>query len=360
MCIDSYKVSSFLSPNAQEWIPTPPVQNAPFHPLQFLPHVIFAPHSPPSVQVVALTAPPPHKPYFNSLSFPSCYQSFIPYGPRATPQPFHHPAPVTFPATGCFYAPPPPSSSGGGKKLEKVEWPTGKSPKSPPVIVRRTCYPPRLQRTRMPFNVEKKPTIRRQVWVPKTSNFNSKVASGYGGAPSPAPASPSTPLCDNALPSEEFSAPSKSTVMIKNIPNKLRRDRMLEFLDQYCNEYSLEYDFLYLPMDFRKEDNLGYAFVNFTSAEAALKFKEILQDYRWDTVKTEKGLFKSKKICEITWAKIQGKEELVKRFQNTSFACNKLEFLPVVLDPPRNGSDPQPAPPMIIGRLQDRAFSKTQ
>ncbi|GFP87597.1 protein mei2-like 7 [Phtheirospermum japonicum] len=135
---------------------------------------------------------------------------------------------------------------------------------------------------------------------------------------------------------------------------------MLKFLDSYCKAYSLEYDFMYLPMDFRYLDNLGYAFVNFTSGDAAQKFKEVLQGYKWNTFQTDGGkLLSSKKICDITWARIQGKEGLVKRFQNSTFACDKPGFLPVMLDPPRNGSDPNPAPPLVVGRIWRRDISKT-
>ncbi|XP_073120948.1 protein MEI2-like 7 [Henckelia pumila] len=147
-----------------------------------------------------------------------------------------------------------------------------------------------------------------------------------------------------------------TTVMIKNIPNRLRRDDILEFLDGYCRAYSLEYDFLYLPMDFRKKGNLGYAFVNFTTGVAANKFKKILQNFKWETFRSDDGSFISKKICEITWARIQGKEVYTRRFKNSEFACEELDFLPVVLDPPRNGSDPNPCPPLVIGNVLRRRF----
>lgn len=51
--------------------------------------------------------------------------------------------------------------------------------------------------------------------------------------------------------------------------------------------------------------NLGYGFVNFTTASAALKIKKILENYRWGAVVTSQESFSSKKICEITWAQIQ-------------------------------------------------------
>ncbi|KAL3641322.1 hypothetical protein CASFOL_016290 [Castilleja foliolosa] len=120
------------------------------------------------------------------------------------------------------------------------------------------------------------------------------------------------------------------------------RHFMLSFLDDYCKTHELEYDFLYLPMDFRKKDNLGYAFVNFTTSVAAQKFKDILQGYKWASFYCQGRLFTSKKVCVITWARIQGVtgvKALVERFKNSSFQCDRLDYLPVILDPPRNGCD---------------------
>ncbi|XP_057790766.1 protein terminal ear1 homolog [Salvia miltiorrhiza] len=146
---------------------------------------------------------------------------------------------------------------------------------------------------------------------------------------------------------EEVSYSSRTTVMVKNIPNQIRRDFMMEFLDSYCNAHSLEYDFMYLPMDFRSKDNLGYAFVNFTNGRNASEFRKIVHGYKWGTIETAKGFYNSKKICAITWARIQGKEKLVKRFENSIFGCDDPDFLPVVFHPPRGGSNT--TSPVVVG-----------
>ncbi|XP_047975104.1 protein terminal ear1 homolog [Salvia hispanica] len=151
------------------------------------------------------------------------------------------------------------------------------------------------------------------------------------------------------------SSSSRTTVMLRNIPNQLRREFMLEFLDSYCTSQSLEYDFMYLPMDFRSKDNLGYAFVNFTKGGDALKFKKIVQGFKWGPLETDKGIFTSRKICAITWARIQGKERLVKRFESSTFRCDNPEFLPAVFDPPRGGTNA--TSPVVVGRLINQARS---
>ncbi|XP_077214030.1 uncharacterized protein LOC143848858 [Tasmannia lanceolata] len=143
----------------------------------------------------------------------------------------------------------------------------------------------------------------------------------------------------------------RTTVMIKNIPNRYSREMLLDLLDKHCIEENekahlasdsnlSEYDFLYLPIDFKNKCNLGYAFVNFTNATAALRLYNSYHNHKW-------VVFDSKKICEITYARIQGKKSLVDHFRNSSFPCDSDEFLPILLTPPRNGSTSCPSPNLI-------------
>ncbi|KAL0360176.1 UNVERIFIED_CONTAM: protein terminal ear1 [Sesamum radiatum] len=371
MCI---KLPRTLNPEAKEWRPSA---------LQPHSHLVYPPHSQPPVvpppqrqlvQVVPFTScpsqnllsqPPPQQPYY----LPS-YQGFIPFNAHPQQHSFHF---VSFPADESFlYKAEKPvlgaerKDMGCGNEINLKEENTDEScykekvvesaPKRAPVNVvkkgLRRALPPRLQRAlRSSFSVDKKPRLVKQEWRPrKSANPESYEGSGDAGAfLSPLPAS-----------GDDLSHPSKTTVMIKNIPNQLGRDFMLKFLDDCCKSYSLEYDFLYLPMDFRKKGNLGYAFANFTSAVAALEFSKTLHNYKWETACTDRGPITSKKICEVTWARIQGKEALIRRFKNSSFCCERLDFLPVVLDPPRNGSDPNPCAPVVLGKLnRPAAWSKT-
>ncbi|EYU22911.1 hypothetical protein MIMGU_mgv1a0180982mg, partial [Erythranthe guttata] len=101
-----------------------------------------------------------------------------------------------------------------------------------------------------------------------------------------------------------------------------------------------------------RKDNLGYAFVNLTSAAAAKKFKRILHNFKWESIsKNALYIFISKKK--------QGKEALIKRFENSIFSCDNMDFLPVVLDPPRNGWGSNRAPPVVLGTVhRARSISK--
>ncbi|XP_050365621.1 protein terminal ear1 homolog [Argentina anserina] len=135
---------------------------------------------------------------------------------------------------------------------------------------------------------------------------------------------------------------SCTTVMIKNIPNQFRRTDLVAILRRHCfeenkkSEYKSEFDFVYLPMDFQKywEDkrvaNLGYAFVNFTSPVAALRFFRYYNNREWN-------VRVNNKICQITSAKIQGKEALLRQFENSVFWCHSDMYLPAVLEPACDG-----------------------
>eukprot|EP00418_Pyrodinium_bahamense_P012640 CAMPEP_0179110982 /NCGR_PEP_ID=MMETSP0796-20121207/51819_1 /TAXON_ID=73915 /ORGANISM="Pyrodinium bahamense, Strain pbaha01" /LENGTH=582 /DNA_ID=CAMNT_0020809127 /DNA_START=30 /DNA_END=1776 /DNA_ORIENTATION=- len=56
-----------------------------------------------------------------------------------------------------------------------------------------------------------------------------------------------------------------TTLTIRNVPGRYTQDRLIE---EWGPEYS--YDFLYLPHSLRDQRSKGYAFVNFTTHEAAL------------------------------------------------------------------------------------------
>ncbi|XAR62618.1 hypothetical protein NMG60_11017449 [Bertholletia excelsa] len=149
---------------------------------------------------------------------------------------------------------------------------------------------------------------------------------------------------------------TNTTVMIKNIPNKYRLATLLPpavlcLCVLQPNSLTVEYDFLYLPMDFGSKDNLGYAFVNFTTASAAEKVRAVLQGYKWDDFTDSYGCRRySRKICETSWAKIQGKDELEKHFKDSKFCCRNKEYLPVVFSPPRDGSACAEVMVITVGR----------
>ncbi|OVA20537.1 RNA recognition motif domain [Macleaya cordata] len=147
---------------------------------------------------------------------------------------------------------------------------------------------------------------------------------------------------------------TRTTVMIKNIPNKYSQKLLLNMLDNHCihcNEQINDgddqplssYDFLYLPIDFNNKCNVGYGFVNLTSPQAAWRLYKAFHLQPWE-------VFNSRKICEVTYARLQGLEALKEHFKNSKFACETEEYLPVVFSPPRDGKE-QLTEPLAVGAI---------
>lgn len=100
----------------------------------------------------------------------------------------------------------------------------------------------------------------------------------------------------------------KTTLMIRNIPNKYTKELMLETIDaNFCEAY----DFFYLPIDFKNNCNVGYAFINFKELKLIKPFFEQFNNKKW-------AKFNSEKICEIKYARIQGKSECEAHFKDSS------------------------------------------
>ena len=98
---------------------------------------------------------------------------------------------------------------------------------------------------------------------------------------------------------------TRTTVMIRNIPIKYTD----EILNDELSEFHGKYDCLYLPYDYEKKGNKGYAFINFTSPLHILYFYEKFNGKKWLH-------FESSKICELNCAHFQGVNEIQKHAKN--------------------------------------------
>ena len=106
----------------------------------------------------------------------------------------------------------------------------------------------------------------------------------------------------------------RCTIMIKNIPNKFTKEKLLELIDK---NFASTYDLFILPKDGNKNRNFGYAFINFISSYSIPYFYYVFNGKKW--INTN-----SKKVCEITYSEIQGRNELISHYPNKIIYFNNI------------------------------------
>ena len=172
----------------------------------------------------------------------------------------------------------------------------------------------------------------------------------------------------------------RTTLMVRNIPNKYNQKMLLATIE---DRHEGKFDLLYLPIDFKNRCNVGYAFINFISTSDILAFyvrrnptplaplapprvepavegcqgcegcegcevgggadaggvaeapralrpnaalapsQEEFNHKKWDR-------FNSDKVCEITYARIQGKISLITHFENSSLIHEDEGYQPII------------------------------
>jgi hypothetical protein len=87
----------------------------------------------------------------------------------------------------------------------------------------------------------------------------------------------------------------RTTLMIRNIPNRLDADGLMEMITEIVPN---SFDFFYLRIDFSNSCNVGYAFVNFIDIESL---------YTWATARvgTRWNCFASDKVVVASFANVQ-------------------------------------------------------
>merc|ERR1712232_821151 len=82
---------------------------------------------------------------------------------------------------------------------------------------------------------------------------------------------------------------------------------MLNLIDS--EGFSGEYDFFYLPMDFKSRVSLGYAFINLLSADAAQRLWKVFDGYcNW--------VIPSRKLSGVSWSREQGLRANIERHRH--------------------------------------------
>uniref|UniRef100_A0A5B7AHI7 RRM domain-containing protein n=1 Tax=Davidia involucrata TaxID=16924 RepID=A0A5B7AHI7_DAVIN len=128
---------------------------------------------------------------------------------------------------------------------------------------------------------------------------------------------------------------TRTTLMIKNIPNKYTSKMLLEAIDE---NHRGTYDFLYLPIDFKNKCNVGYAFINMVSPSHIIPFYKAFNGKKWEK-------FNSEKVASLAYARIQGKAALVTHFQNSSLVNEDKCCRPILFQSEgQETSDQEPLP----------------
>jgi hypothetical protein len=107
----------------------------------------------------------------------------------------------------------------------------------------------------------------------------------------------------------------RTTIMIKNIPNKFNRAILLSTIDI---NFKGTYDLFILPTDGNRNKNFGYSFINFTSSYFIPYFYFMFNNKKWSSTN-------SKKICEITYSKVQGKGNLISYYADKIIYFNNVK-----------------------------------
>lgn len=128
---------------------------------------------------------------------------------------------------------------------------------------------------------------------------------------------------------------SRTTLMIKNIPNKYTSKMLLSTIDEH---HKGTYDFIYLPIDFKNKCNVGYAFINLNDPKHIIPFHQAFNGKKWEK-------FNSEKVASLAYARIQGKAALIAHFQNSSLMNEDKRCRPILFhsDGP-NAGDQEPFP----------------
>ena len=94
-------------------------------------------------------------------------------------------------------------------------------------------------------------------------------------------------------------------------------------LEEINKNHEGTYDFFYLPIDFKNKCNVGYAFLNFIDPSSVMEFCREFHGNIW-------ARFNSVKHCACTFARMQGTESMVARFQNSSLMLKEEKFKPLL------------------------------
>lgn len=115
----------------------------------------------------------------------------------------------------------------------------------------------------------------------------------------------------------------KTTVMLRNIPNRYSQVTLLKEID--AQGFIDSYDFFYLPMDTKNRTNVGYDFINFLTAQDLERFMKRFAGYVFPHCPTPKA-------ARVSLAHIQGFIENIRHFSNRAVSHSRnSQYRPIVI-----------------------------
>jgi hypothetical protein len=144
-----------------------------------------------------------------------------------------------------------------------------------------------------------------------------------------------------------------TTAMLRGLPNKYTRETLInQFLQQ---EFEKQFDFIYLPIDFKNKCNVGYAFINFLSVETCQRFVIAYHGMSAREIRPDSN---SQKVLQVTKANFQGFEVNVTSLRNNPVMTKLREnpdWMPLIFD--EHGVErpfPEPERPLVPIKPRNR------
>ncbi|KAI7906144.1 RNA recognition motif 2-domain-containing protein [Cokeromyces recurvatus] len=136
--------------------------------------------------------------------------------------------------------------------------------------------------------------------------------------------------------------------MIRNIPNKYTQQMLIDCIN---SSHANTYDFLYLRIDFKNKCNVGYAFINFIDPKSVILFAKEKAGKKWEH-------FNSDKRCALSYANIQGKDALIKKFKNSQVMFEDAAYRPKIFysDGPNKGKEQAFPVPSDLKNLEENTY----
>ena len=114
----------------------------------------------------------------------------------------------------------------------------------------------------------------------------------------------------------------RTTLMIKNIPRNIMQSFLMDIINK---KFENLFNFFYLPIDFIKKENAGYAFINFKNSKSIVDFYIEFNEKPWPFCQNRK--------CFISYARIQGFRAITQHFSSSNIMLvNNGDVKPYISD----------------------------